>query len=102
VVVGIFNEEQSSPHNMNSVQQPGDILFMVGNGVSNTARSNALTVQMNGQTTVNGKAIINGSLVVAGTTDATGTVVAASNQVVLIPQQGDLAMGEFTAGAKPQ
>ena len=37
-----------------------------------------------------------------GTADESGTVVpSSSNQLVLIPQQGDLAMGDFKAGSQP-
>ena len=77
-------------------------------------QSNAFVVKKNGDTTVYGSftvsgtssgvnLVANGGLVVSGTLDsATNTIVASgSNQLVLIPQQGDLDMGGFTNGAQP-
>ncbi len=53
---------------------------------------------------LSGTTKITGAVVVMGTLDRnTNTIVASgSNQVLLIPQQGDLSMGQFTAGAQPQ
>jgi hypothetical protein len=50
---------------------------------------------------VNGSAYVRGSLIVAGTM-VSGTVVATGTNLALVPQQGDLSMGPFTAGALPQ
>ncbi len=54
--------------------------------------------------TLSGTTKVSGGIVVTGTMDsATNTVVASgTNQLVLIPQQGDLSMGQFNAGATPQ
>jgi len=48
----------------------------------------------------NGGLIVTGSAVTSGT--ATTIVSTGTNQLVLIPQQGDLSMGSFTAGAQPK
>jgi hypothetical protein len=56
-------------------------------------------------TTGNPNTIANGGLTVTGTTvtnGTTSTVVATPGNQVLIPQQGDLSMGTFVAGALPQ
>ena len=60
-----------------------------------------------GNATVSGKITVNGSsggIVVTGTMDSiTNTVIASgTNQLVLIPQQGDLSMGDFKNGSLPQ
>ncbi len=83
-------------------------------------QSNALVINKNGDTTIYGaltiggtsssvNSIANGGLVVTGTAvqvvteTGTGTKIVASgsNQLVLIPEQGDLSMGSFTHGAQP-
>jgi len=43
-----------------------------------------------GSTTLNGFTKVNGSLVITG------------SNTLLVPQQGDLSMGDFTVGQKPQ
>jgi hypothetical protein len=48
----------------------------------------------------NGGLVVTGSVVTSGTT--TTIVSTGINQLVLIPQQGDLSMGSFTAGAQPK
>ncbi len=50
---------------------------------------------------VNGSSYMRGTVIVTGTM-VSGTVVASGTNLVLIPQQGDLSMGSFTAGATPQ
>jgi hypothetical protein len=93
-----------------------DPLFEIGNGASG-APSDALVVYKNGNTVVSGALVvsgttgspnqINGTTRMSGTVIVTGTmvggtVVASGTNLVLIPQQGDLSMGAFTAGATPQ
>lgn len=53
---------------------------------------------------LSGTTKISGGIVVTGTLDsATDTVVASgTDQMLLVPQQGDLSMGVFNAGARPQ
>jgi hypothetical protein len=97
-VTGRYNIPQGDGNNWVAT----DDLFTVGNGTDANNRSNAFVVKKNGDAIINGKTNIKGGLVVSGTADESGTIVAVSNQLVLIPQQGDLAMGEFTGGAKPQ
>jgi hypothetical protein len=62
-------------------------------GVGTTTPQAKLDVA--GSTYMRGTVIITGTLV-------SGTVVASGSNLVLIPQQGDLSMGQFTAGATPQ
>jgi hypothetical protein len=50
---------------------------------------------------VNGNAYVRGNLIVPGTL-VNGTVVTSGSSRLLIPQQGDLSMGGFTAGPTPQ
>lgn len=49
---------------------------------------------------VNGHAKFRGAVTMSGTT-VNGTVVASGTNLLLIPQQGDLSMGEFTGGIQP-
>ena len=63
----------------------------IGIGTSNPQA----TLDVNGSTYMRGTVIVTGTL-------AGNTVVASGSNLVLIPQQGDLSMGSFTAGATPQ
>jgi len=116
-VVGLFNKLEYPHYFQDTVQersyppQPNTALFTVGNGTKDTNGniygSNAFVVRMNGDSTVYGKLTVsgtsNGGIVVSGTMDPTTNVVVASstNALVLIPQQGDLSMGDFHAGPQP-
>lgn len=51
--------------------------------------------------TLSGTTKVPGSFIVTGT-NVNGVIVSGSNQVLLIPQQGDLSMGEFINGTQPQ
>jgi hypothetical protein len=62
-------------------------------GIGTTAPQAKLDVA--GSTRMRGTVIVTGSLV-------NGTVVASGTNLALVPQQGDLSMGQFTAGATPQ
>ena len=109
-VIGQFNilpynqwEDNTWRHSWNRT----DEVFTIGNGTDQDHPSNAFVVKKSGDTTVYGKLTVsgtsNGGIVVTGTTDATTGIVVASgtNALVLIPQQGDLSMGEFHGGATP-
>jgi len=63
----------------------------------NTATPQA-RLDVNGNTYMRGSVIVTGSLTVL--TSGT-TVVATGTNLMLVPQQGDLSMGPFTAGAQP-
>ena len=69
---------------------------------SNLALSGSTSVS--GAVNVTGTTKVTGRLVITGTLDTrTNTVVATdSSRLMLIPQQGDLSMGNFTVGEKPQ
>lgn len=53
---------------------------------------------------LSGTTKVAGGIVVTGTLDSSSNVIVASGtmQMLLVPQQGDLSMGSFAAGAKPQ
>jgi hypothetical protein len=93
-----------------------DNLFVVGNGTSSGSTSNAFTVSKNGDTTVGGALTVSGTsgnlnkiakggLIITGSAQTSGTtttyVSTGTNQLLLVPQQGDLSMGSYTAGALP-
>jgi hypothetical protein len=81
-----------------------------------TNPSNAFVVKKNGDTIVSGGLIVSGTtgypttiansgLIVTGSAVTSGTIttiVATPSNLILIPQQGDLSMGTFVAGALPQ
>jgi len=108
-VVGQYNIPQGTLNNW----VPTDELFTVGNGTDSTHLSTAFAVKKNGDTTVNGTLTVSGTsggLVLSGTSipvtltsgsTATKVVASGSNQSVLIPEQGDLSMGDFINGAQP-
>jgi hypothetical protein len=81
-VVGQYNDTTTNPSSATAWISTDD-LFQIGNGTDATHTSNALTVKKNGDTTVAGQ-LTTASLVVNGASH--------------IAQQGDLAMGDFTAG----
>lgn len=125
--VGICNIPQGNP----SAWVLTDDLFIIGNGIFSCdvwgnplfdengnqlpdVQSNAFVIKKNGDTTIYGALTVSGTnagIVVTGTavqvpnTSGTGTittvVASGSTQLVLIPQQGDLAMGNFVNGAQP-
>ncbi len=76
----------------------------------NTATPQA-ALDVNGDARISGSLTISSSgalrvasgLVVTGTLDSTNTVVSSgTGRLLLIPQQGDLLMGTYTVGIKPQ
>jgi hypothetical protein len=79
--MGRYNLGGGSPTELSGTNP----LFEVGNGSSNTSRSDALEVCQNGDT------IVTGTLCVSGTTDC-----------ILVNRAGDISMGAFTNGPKPQ
>ena len=95
-VVGQFNSLKygTGDFSQRHVWNSADELFTIGNGTDKVHSSNALVVQKSGDTTVYGK------LTVGGT--AGGIVVSGSNNAVLIHPQGDISMGEFLNGPKPE
>lgn len=165
VVVGSFNELSTSNSDggwANNNPLPNDDLFIVGNGTSDEARSNAFIIKRNGDVVVKGALTINNqtavtqadvdqkietertasneayyrvdqplsvsqnttfngslavsqtsvfqkSLVVEGQRDpvevvtnpATTKIIPKSGQVILVPEQGDISMGEFRSGPLP-
>ena len=106
--LGLFNT--SSAGNLYS-QQPLDKLFSVGNGSSETSRTNAISVLKNGQTTLTNKewkanvaptsSNSNGeALVVEGNTRLQGDTQVLGNtqlmgKVTIAQPQGDISMGIY-------
>jgi hypothetical protein len=76
-VVGQFNSEYTplSP----TVWNDADRLFVIGNGVDEKHKSNALTILKNGNTTVGGSLTTEGNATVTGNLGATGNVFANGN-----------------------
>ena len=68
-------------------------------GIGTTSPS--ATLDVNGGVHIATTAKVNGSFIVTGTM-VSGTVVASGTNLAMVPQQGDLSMGTFTAGATPQ
>ncbi|MCU0389047.1 MAG: hypothetical protein MUE71_10615, partial [Chitinophagaceae bacterium] len=73
-VVGQFNSEYT-PLSA-TVWNDADRLFVVGNGVDEKHKSNALTILKNGNTTVGGSLTTEGNVTVTGNLGATGNVLA--------------------------
>jgi hypothetical protein len=75
-----------------------------------TASGTTSGITLSGTTKAEGDIVVKGGLVVtgtavqvtSGTTTITKIVSSGTNQLVLIPEQGDLSMGTFTAGPLPQ
>ncbi len=75
-----------------------------------TASGTTSGITLSGTTTATGSIVATGGVVVtgtavevtSGTTTVTKIVSSGSSQLVLIPEQGDLSMGTFTAGRIPQ
>jgi hypothetical protein len=78
VVLGRYNVPQGNTNTWVST----DDLFVIGNGTSDTSRTNAFVVKKNGEVTSTGK-------ITAPTANFSGAV--------RIAPQGDISMGEFTA-----
>jgi hypothetical protein len=98
VVVGQYNVAQGSGTNW----IPTDDLFTVGNGTSSSSPSDAFVVKKSGDTTiggnlaVNGNTALNGQLYASAASTFRGQITAEG--VIRVSQQGDLSMGNFTAG----
>jgi hypothetical protein len=93
-VAGSYNIPQGIPNSAAA----GDQVFVIGNGIDNTHRSNAITVLRNGNVGIGTAApvarlAIQGNANISGDLNVTGAVS--------IPPQGDLSMGEFTKSVNP-
>jgi hypothetical protein len=91
--LGSYLVFQVTPNN--STSRP-EVMRIAQNGYVGIGTTNPQTIlDVNGSTYVRGRLIVTGTLV-------GGTVVASGSNLALVPQQGDLSMGSFTAGATPQ
>jgi hypothetical protein len=97
-VIGQYNVLQGSATSWVTT----DDLFIIGNGTSASARSNAFVVKKNGNTSINGSAVISGGttlssdLKVVGNTRLGGNLTISGT--VRVEPQGDISMGSFTGG----
>ena len=80
-----------------------DAGYVVSGGTASNLTTSGQTL-VTGSLNVIGTSKISNSLIVTGSAVVTTgtTYVAKSGQYILIPQQGDLMMGEFTGGPPPQ
>lgn len=101
-ILGISNEEMllQAPSGYGN----GVMSFHVNNSermrISSSGNLGIGTTTPAAKLDVNGSAKFRGPLIVSGTV-VSGTVVASGTNLLLIPQQGDLSMGEFTGGIQP-
>jgi hypothetical protein len=93
-VTGSYNVRQGNPDTANA----GDQLFVVGNGIDDSHRSNAVTVLRNGNVGI-GIGLPTSKLDVGGDTSIDGNLKVTG--LISIAPQGDLSMGEFTQGQTP-
>jgi hypothetical protein len=125
IAVGQFNLASGTPHNNWSevnAWDPNDEIFIVGNGQSNSTRSNALTIKKNASTGI-GAGIVTttasqtvvgkyndssvGGLFVVGMGPGTGTeprknaLRVREDGTLLVRPAGDLSMGDFHTGDQP-
>ena len=61
----------------------------------------AKAAEFNGPVAAHEAAAFHKSVIINGEVDGEGTVRAKPGQAVLVPEQGDISMGEFRAGAQP-
>lgn len=98
LVVGQYNQAQG---NASSWSQ-NDNLFVIGNGTSDSNRSNAVVVKKSGDTSINGNLTVSKNTSVGGGFKALGASTFSGKIVALdtirIAPKGDLQMGEFTSG----
>jgi hypothetical protein len=97
VVIGVYNAAISDANA--NVHTASDALLIVGNGYESTVnvpssavRSNAFVVRWNGDTES------------SGTVKSTAAGAGKYNKFkapILVPESGDISMGEFTAGEQP-
>jgi hypothetical protein len=100
-VVGKFNV---LPYYNQEENIPSIPLFIVGNGTSDTARSNAFVVTWDGHATAQGDVNATGK-VTAGSGPTGGITVSGTFKAVygkvLVPLSGDISMGDFATGEQP-
>ena len=93
-VSGSYNVPQGNPN----IADAADQLFVVGNGIDDSHRSNAVTVLRNGNVGI-GIALPTSKLDVDGDASIDGNLKITG--LISIAPQGDLSMGEFTQGQTP-
>ena len=82
-VIGQFN----TPIGTETAYETLEPIFIIGNGTSDSARSNALLVRRNGDAVLANDLTVNHNVAVKG--------------ILRVPAAGDLSMGEFTNGPQP-
>ena len=96
-VIGRYNVESSLLNQTSWVSN--DPLFEIGNGSDDANRSNALTVQKNGNTIINGNLKINGKAVLGSNANASGTNSFAIGTNVNVTANGTIFIGDNSASA---
>ena len=98
VVLGRYNQVQGNPTSLSS----DDNLFVIGNGTSDSNRSNALEIKQNGDATINGALSVSGKVILGSSIKVMGSTTFASKVIALdtirVTPKGDLSMGEFNVG----
>lgn len=98
IVLGAYNAYTAD----NPSPQAADNLLVIGNGTADNARSNAFIIKRNGDTEVKGSLTVQGQRDPSAPDPTTTTKVIPKNgQMILVPEQGDISMGEFRSGALP-
>lgn len=94
VVIGQYNAVSGDSNNWVLT----DEVFTIGNGTSDTSRTNAFVVKKNGDTVISGTATVSGGLNVSGniTTGTSSKLIVTGTNSTRIAPQGDLSMGAFT------
>ena len=107
-VVGSYNVPVTDTNGV--TRSDNDALLVVGNGyqttngnnVTTTTRSNALVVRWNGTVDAGGAVNASGAINTGGVVNSTAaTGYNRFKTAVLVPQSGDISMGEFTSGPQP-
>jgi hypothetical protein len=70
-----------------------DAVFVVGNGLNNASRSNALVIKKNGEATFSGKVTATSFESSTGTICVNGTLTVGG--AIIMEAQGDISMGDF-------
>lgn len=93
VVLGSFNKKTDG----SNTRADGDSIFVIGNGTAEGARSNAFVIKRNGSVGVQGSFVVEGQ----ADPDNSLKITPKSGQEALVPEQGDISMGEFRSGSLP-
>jgi hypothetical protein len=102
-VIALNSGDGSASFANNAVQvtSSGNLSASGGLAVTGTAQMNGAML-VSGSTTVTGGLVVTGSSVAVPDSPVGRKIVGTPTNLVLIPEQGDLSMGEFIIGTKPE